>query len=91
MIFRRSGSKRAWSIVFRPQPVRDSKVGNLLQRSNALQKAVLARYRTTFRLVRSYACNRNAECSGEFAARSGAIHLTFGTQPVSGTWLTIWK
>ena len=92
VIFRRSGGvERAWSIVFDGGAVRDVKVGNLLQRSGALQKAVLAQYRTTFRLVRSYACKNKTECSGEFAARNGPIHLTFGTQPVSGTWLTIWK
>jgi hypothetical protein len=92
VIFRRSGGvERAWSIVFDRGVVRDVKVGDLLQRSAALQKAVLVQYGTTFRLVRSYACKNKTECSGEFAARNGAIHLTFGTQPVSGTWLTIWR
>jgi hypothetical protein len=91
VIFRRSGGvERAWSIVFERGPVRDAKIGDLLQRSAGLQDAVLANYGTTFRLVRSYACKRTG-CSGEFAARNGGIHLTFGTQPVSGTWLTIFK
>jgi hypothetical protein len=91
VIFRRSGGvERAWSIVFERGPALDVKVGDLLQRSAALQTAVLAHYGRTFRLVRSYACKRTG-CSGEFAARNGGIHLTFGTQPVSGTWLTIWK
>ncbi len=91
VIFRRSGGiQRAWSIVFERGPVRDVKVGDLLQRSGALQKAILAKYGTTFRLVRSYACKKK-ECVGEFAARSGPIHLTFGTLPVTGTWLTISK
>jgi hypothetical protein len=92
VIFRRSGSvERAWSIVFDRGAVRDVNVGDLLQRSADLQDAVLAHYGTTFRLVRAYACKNKTECSGEFAARNGAIHLTFGTQPVRGTWLTIWK
>jgi hypothetical protein len=91
VIFRRSGGvERAWSIVFERGPVRDAKIGDLLQRSADLQDAVLAHYGTRFRLVRSYACKRTG-CSGEFAARIGGIHLTFGTQPLSGTWLTIWK
>jgi hypothetical protein len=91
VIFRRSGGvERAWSIVFERGLVRDAKIGDLLQRSAGLQDAVLANYGTTFRLVRSYACKRTG-CSGEFAARNGGIHLTFGTQPVSGTWLTIFK
>jgi hypothetical protein len=30
-------------------------------------------------------------CAGEFAARRGPLHLTFGTRPITGTWLTIWK
>ena len=83
--------QRAWSIVFKRGPVRDSKVGDLLQRSAALQRAVLAEYGTAFRLVRSYACKSTKESAGEFAARRGPLHLTFGTQPVTGTWLTIWK
>jgi hypothetical protein len=91
VIFRRSGGvERAWSIVFERGPVRDTKIGDLLQRSGDLQDAVLAQYGTTFTLARAYACKNKTECSGEFAARNGAIHLTFGTQPVSGTWLTIW-
>ena len=91
VIFRRSGGvERAWSIVFERGSVRNAKVGDLLQRSGGLQDAVLTHYGTTFRLVRSYGCKRTG-CSGEFAARSGVIHLTFGTQPASGTWLTIWK
>jgi len=91
VIFRPSGGvQRAWSIVFERGPVRDLKVGDLLQRPTALQKAILTQYGTTFRLVRSYACKSETQCSGEFAARSGPLHLTFGTQPVTGTWLTIW-
>jgi len=93
VIFRRSGGvQRAWSIVFERGPVRDVKIGHLLQpRSAALQKAILANYGTTFRLVRSYACKTGSECVGEFAARSGPLHVTFGTQPVTRTWLTIWS
>jgi hypothetical protein len=91
VLFRLSGGvQRAWSIVFERGPVRDSKVGDLLRRSTALQRAILAKYGTMFWLVRSYAC-KNKECVGEFAARNGSLHLTFGTQPVTGTWLTIWK
>jgi hypothetical protein len=91
VIFRLSGGvQRAWSVVFERGPVRDMKVGDLLQRSTALQTAILTKYGTTFRLVRSYACKSKGQCSGEFAARSGPLHLTFGTQPVTGTWLTIW-
>lgn len=93
VIFRPSGGvQRAWSIVFERGPVRDVKVGDLLlQRSSALQKAILAKYGATFKLVRPYACRSAGECFGEFAASSGPIHLTFGTQPITGTWLTIWK
>ena len=92
VIFRRSGgADRAWSIVFERGPVRDFKVGDLLQPSAAFQKDVLAQYGTTFRLARPYACKHTTECSGEFAARNGPIHVTFGTQPVTRTWLTIWK
>ena len=91
VIFRPSGGvQRAWSIAVERGPVRDEKVGDLLQRSTALQKAILTKYGATFSLVRAYACKSKGQCSGEFAARSGPLHLTFGTQPVTGTWLTIW-
>lgn len=90
--FRRSGGvQRAWSIVFERGPVRDAMVGNLLQPSAALQRAIVANYGTTFKLVRPYACKTEMLCVGDFAARNGPLHLTFGTQPVTGTWLTIWK
>jgi len=92
VIFRRSGGvQRAWSIAFERGPVRDAEVGNLLQPSAALQRAIVAKYGTTFKLVRPYACKTETQCVGEFAARSGLLHLTFGAQPVTGTWLTIWK
>jgi len=92
VIFRRSGGgQHAWSIVFERGPVRDAKVGNLLKPSAALQRAIVAKYGTTFKLVRPYACKTETQCVGEFDARSGPLHLTFGTQPVTGTWLTIWK
>jgi hypothetical protein len=91
VIFRPSGGvQRAWSVVFERGPVRDVKVGDLLQRSTALQKAILTEYGATFGLARSYACKSRGQCSGEFVARNGPLHLTFGTQPVTGTWLTIW-
>jgi hypothetical protein len=91
VIFRPSGGiERAWSIVFERGTVRDLKIGDVLQPSVALQNAILDKHGAVFRLVRPYAC-RNRECVGEFAARNGPIHLTFGTQPVTATWLTIWK
>jgi len=91
VIFRPSGgTERAWSIVFERGTVRDLKIGDVLQPSAAFQHAILDKYGTVFRLVRPYAC-KNKECVGEFAARNGPIHLTFGTQPVTATWLTIWK
>ena len=84
--------QRAGSIVFERGPVRDVKLGDLLQRSSsALQAAIRAQYADTFRLLRPYACKRRGACVGEFAGRSGSTHLTFGTQPVTGTWLTVWR
>jgi hypothetical protein len=93
VLFHRSGRvQRAWSIVFERGPVRDVKLGDLLQhRSAALQAAIRAHYRDTFKLLRPYACKSGSTCVGEFAARSGSLHLSFGTQPVTGTWLTVWQ
>jgi hypothetical protein len=90
VLFRPSGGVlRAWSIVFERGPVRDAKAGDLLRRPAALQHAILANYGSTFRLVRSYACKKKL-CVAGFAEKSGPLHLTFGMQPVTGTWLTIW-
>jgi hypothetical protein len=93
VLFRRSGGvQRAWSIVFERGPIRDVKLGDVLEpRSGALQAAVIARYGDAFRLLRGYACTREGACVGEFAPRTGSLHLTFGTQRVTGTWLTVWQ
>jgi hypothetical protein len=92
VIFRPAGGvERAWSIAFE-RDVRDVKIGDLLGRSSAsFQTAVNKSYAGTFRLVRPYACTSKAYCVGEFAPRIGSLHLTFGTQPQLGTWLTIWQ
>jgi hypothetical protein len=92
VLFRRSGGvERAWSIVFERGSIREVKLGDVLQRRPAaFQAAVLARYGATFRLLRRYTCKRGA-CVGELAPRTGSIHLTFGTQRVTGTWLTVWQ
>jgi hypothetical protein len=92
VMFRPSGGvERAWSIVFERGPIRDVKAGDLLQPSAALQRAILAKYATVFRLVRPYGCRTKPVCVGDFIARSGPLHLTFGTQPVTGTWVTIFS
>jgi hypothetical protein len=92
VIFRPSGGvERAWSIAFERGPVRDVRLGDLLGRSSAaLQSAVRSRYADTFKLLRPFAC-KNGRCVGEFAARSGTIHVTFGTHGTLGTWLTVWQ
>lgn len=91
VIFRPSGGvERAWSIAFE-QHVRDVKLGDLLGRdSTALQTAIRKGYANTFRLLRPYAC-KSKICVGEFAPRTGSLHLTFGRQPKLGTWLTVWQ
>ena len=84
-----SGVERAWSVAFERGPVRDVKLGDLLGRSSvSLQRAVRSRYADAFALVRPYACKRGL-CVGEFAARSGSLHVSFGTQPKLGTWVTV--
>lgn len=93
VIFRRSGGvERSWSVVFERGPVRDAKLGELLGRSStALQEAVLNRYGDTFALVRPYRCTSIHYCVGEFASRTGSVHLTFGTHGALGTWLAVWR
>ena len=87
---------RAWSVVLERGPVSDPKVGDLLGRSpEGLQRAVRAKYATTFKLLHPLACKRSGDCIGAFISRSstdaGRVHLSFGTQPHTGTWLTIWR
>jgi len=92
VVFRPSnGTPRAWSIAFELGPVRDERIGDLLGRSpHSLQAEVLRRYAGEFTLVRPYAC-KASHCIGEFATRTGSLHLTFGARPKLGTWLTIWQ
>jgi len=86
------GVQYAWSISFDRGPVRDVELGDLLgRRSRALQAAILAQYPDAFSLRRPYTCKHSGFCVGELAPRTGSLHLTFGTQPVHGTWLTIWQ
>jgi hypothetical protein len=93
VIFRRSGGvQHAWSIAFEGGRVRDVRVGELLGRTpEALEKTLVAGYGDTFRLTRSYHC-KAGRCVGEFAPRPGhTLHVTFGSHPVLGTWLTLWQ
>jgi hypothetical protein len=94
VIFRRSGRiQRAWSIAFQRGQVRDAKAGELLSRTTpeALQRTLLASYENTFRLVRSYHCNAR-RCVGELGPRPDhTLHLTFGSLPTLGTWVTLWQ
>ena len=86
------GVQYAWSISFDSGAVRDVKLGDLLgRRSAALQAAIFTEYADNFSLQRPYKCKSHGFCVGEFAPRAGSLHLTFGTQPVRGTWLTIWQ
>jgi hypothetical protein len=94
VLFRQShGVLRAWSIAFERGPVRDVKIGDLLGRPSAmLERDVRSQYAHSFALVRPYECRADGECVGEFAPQPGSrLHLTFGTQRVLGTWLTIWQ
>ena len=91
VFFRPSGGvERAWSMAFERR-VRDVRIGDLLGRSSAsLQAAVRKAYADTFTLVRPYAC-KHGRCVGEFAARDGSLHVGFGTQASTGTWLTVFR
>ena len=93
VVFHRSGGVQyAWSIVFRHVAVRDVKIGDLLgRRSRSLQAAIVAGYGDIFRLLRPYACKSRGVCVGEFAPVGGPLHLTFGTYPRLGNWLTVWQ
>ena len=85
------GVERAWSIAFERGPVQDVRLGDLLGRSpTALRSAIRSRYADTFTLLRPYGC-KAGRCGGEFVARTGSIHLTFGTQRTLGTWVTVWQ
>jgi hypothetical protein len=89
---RRGGIQRAWSIAFERGPVSDVRTGELLGRTpESLETAIATAHADTFWLVRSYHCTAR-RCLGEFAPRPGhALHLSFGTRPALGTWLTLWR
>jgi hypothetical protein len=88
----RDGKERATSIVLERSPIRDPKLGELLGLSSpALQTAMRTRYPGAYKLLRPYTCKSNHECVGEFAARNGTLHITFGTHNRLGTWLNVWQ
>jgi hypothetical protein len=77
---------RAWSIVFERGPLRDPNVGELLGRTSvAAAAAIRARY--AYEVAKPYACKR-AVCMLQLA---GSLHLVLGTQPRTGTWLTVYS
>lgn len=85
-----AGVERAWSMAFE-HGVHDVKLGDLLGRSSpALQAAIFKSYGDSFKLVRPYKCKAKI-CVGEFAQRTGSLHIGFGTQPTLDTWLTVWR
>jgi hypothetical protein len=93
VLFRRQdGVQRAWSLAFERGQFRDVRAGVLLGRTpEVLQLSLVATYGDMFRLVRSYHC-KAGRCVGEFAPRPGRdLHLTFGSRPVLGTWVTLWQ
>jgi hypothetical protein len=93
VLFRRSGGgQRASSIVFERGQIHDVRAGSLLGRTpEALQKTIVAGYGDTLRLERSYHCTAG-RCVGEFVPRPDhSLHVTFGSRPVFGTWVTLWQ
>jgi hypothetical protein len=85
------GAERAWSIALERGPVRDVKLGDLLSRNSpALQTAILKTYADSFKLVRAYRCSGSI-CAADLVQRTGQLHLTLGTRPKLGTWLTIYR
>lgn len=77
---------RAWSIVFERGPVRDPKAGELLGRTS-VAAAALIRSRYAYEVAKPYTCRR-AVCMVQLA---GPLHVVLGTQPRTGTWLTLYS
>lgn len=92
VLFRPAGNRLlARTLVFESGSIRDAKIGDLLGRSpRSLQLAVESNYSGMFALVRPYRCRTAGLCTGEFAARSGGLHVTFGRTSRRGTFVTIW-
>jgi hypothetical protein len=92
VLFRPTGNRLlARTLVFESGSIRDAKIGDLLGRApRSLQVAVESNYRGVFELVRPYRCRTVGLCTGEFAARSGGLHLTFGRTSTRGTFVTVW-
>jgi hypothetical protein len=92
VFYRREGSRlRAWSLVFERGPVVDPRLGNILVlRPTRFQAAVRDRYAATFELRKPYRC-RSGLCTGIFDAIEGTLHITFGTTPGRGTFVTVWS
>jgi hypothetical protein len=90
--FRRAGRRlRARTVVLQDPHLTESKTGRILQRSaRGIQAAIGAAYGGQFELVRPYRCRALTLCSGEFSAKDGTRHVTFGRTTSGARFVTIW-
>jgi hypothetical protein len=83
--------RRARTLVFETGVYRDRKVGDILARTPAsFAAAIRSRYGDVYRLVKSLHRD-GAIYVGELAQRDGPLHITFGSEPKLGTFVTVWN
>lgn len=86
-----AASERAVLLGFESGIYRDPKLGDVLKRKPAaFLSAMEASYGDVYRLVSPLKHKPGGLYIGEFGQRAGTLHVSFGTHPKLGTFLTIW-
>jgi hypothetical protein len=91
VIFTKRGtSERAVLIGFETGRYVDPRLGGLLaHKPLAFQNAMRSRYADLYRLARPLK-RKPGVTIAEFTRRDGLLHVSFGTHPKLGTFLTVW-
>ena len=88
---KRGASERAVLLGFETGIFRDPKLGDILRRQPAaFLSAMRASYGDVYRLVNPLKHKPGGLYIGEFRQRDGTLHVSFGTHPNQGTFVTVW-
>ena len=83
--------EHARTLVFETGSYIDPKVGNILAlRPAAFLAAIRTHYGDVYQLVKPLHRDRFGTDIGELAQRHGPLHITFGSEPKLGTFVTVW-
>jgi len=93
VIFTKHGaSERAVTLALETGAYQDPKIGNILKPTPAAFASLMqARYGRIYRILKPLSHQPGGRSSGEFVQRSGSLHVSFGSRPNWGTFITLWQ